>query len=130
MSKCEERIDRLQKRADHLRGRVAAAEADGRDLTFDKAELSALLWAIPILRASPSEASRPEIAAICELDGCAALREDSRNAHLEEAAKVCEGWDHEGAPNDGGPDTWDWHAKDYARAIRALKRSGRSEGSK
>jgi hypothetical protein len=35
---------------------------------------------------------------------------------LEEAAGVCEQTDEDGE----GPDCWDWHAKDYARAIRAL----------
>ena len=42
----------------------------------------------------------------------------ARREALEEAAKVCEG-------NDGeGPDTWGWHQKDYARAIRALLQKG------
>ena len=42
---------------------------------------------------------------------------------LEEAAKICEGVDDD----DGSPDTWDWHAKDYAKAIRELieKRKGK-----
>ena len=32
----------------------------------------------------------------------------------ERCAKVCEQTDDDGE----GPDCWDWHAKDYARAIR------------
>jgi len=43
---------------------------------------------------------------------------ETRNNALEEAAGVCEQGDESGS----GPDCWDWHAKDYARAIRALKR--------
>ena len=41
-----------------------------------------------------------------------------RNDAIEEAAKVCEQVDKEGS----GPDCWDWHSKDYAKAIRALKK--------
>jgi hypothetical protein len=33
----------------------------------------------------------------------------------EACAQVCEQTDEDG----DGPDCWDWHAKDYARAIRA-----------
>jgi hypothetical protein len=33
----------------------------------------------------------------------------------EACAKLCEQCDEEGE----GPDTWDWHSKDYAAAIRA-----------
>lgn len=51
-------IDRLQRRAEHLRGRIAAGEADGRDLNYDRAEMSALLWAIPILEGA---AHRPDV---------------------------------------------------------------------
>ena len=39
----------LQKRADHLANRIAN---DQRDLAWDKAELAALRWAIPVLIAS------------------------------------------------------------------------------
>jgi hypothetical protein len=46
----KEYLDRLQRRADHLRGRIAAAEADGQNLNWDKAEMSALLWAIEEIR--------------------------------------------------------------------------------
>ena len=35
----------------------------------------------------------------------------------EACAKVCEQSDKDGE----GPDCWDWHAKDYAAAIRARK---------
>ena len=38
------------------------------------------------------------------------------NAAIEAAASACEGVDDD----DGSPDTWDWHAKDYAKAVRAL----------
>jgi hypothetical protein len=42
---------------------------------------------------------------------------EGRDAVLEEAAKACEG-----DGTEEGPDTWDWHQKDYAKAIRSLKR--------
>ena len=38
-----------------------------------------------------------------------------REAIIEECAKVCEGDGEE------TPDAWEWHSKDYARAIRELK---------
>lgn len=41
-----DRIAVLKKREDHLRRRVDQAEASGRDLSFDKAEASALHWII------------------------------------------------------------------------------------
>lgn len=37
---------------------------------------------------------------------------------LEAAAGACEQTDEEGE----GPDSWGWHAKDYAKAIRAMKK--------
>jgi hypothetical protein len=43
----EEYLDRLQRRADHLAFRIANSD---KDLSFDKAELSAILWAIRELR--------------------------------------------------------------------------------
>ena len=49
---------------------------------------------------------------------------ESRALAIEECAKVCEGTDED----DGSPDTWDWHAKDYAKAIRALKRTNEVNG--
>ena len=39
------------------------------------------------------------------------------NDAYEGAAQVCEQTDIDGE----GPDCWDWHSKDYAAAIRALK---------
>lgn len=36
---------------------------------------------------------------------------------LREAREVCEQRDEEGE----GPDCWDWHAKDYAAAIKQLE---------
>ena len=44
-----EKIDRLRKRADHLAQRILEAKAAGRDLSYDRSELSALLWAIEII---------------------------------------------------------------------------------
>jgi hypothetical protein len=44
-----EKIARLRKRADHLALRILQAKADGRDLSYDRAELSSLLWAVGIL---------------------------------------------------------------------------------
>jgi uncharacterized coiled-coil DUF342 family protein len=44
-----EKIDRLRKRADHLAARILQAKAAGRDLSYDRSELSALLWAIEII---------------------------------------------------------------------------------
>ena len=38
-----------------------------------------------------------------------------RESEREACAKVCEQFDEE----EGGPDSWDWHSKDYAQAIRA-----------
>lgn len=45
----KKKIERLQKRADFLDKRIAEAEADGRDLSFDKAERSALVTAIELM---------------------------------------------------------------------------------
>ena len=109
MSKAEERIDRLQKRADHLRGRVAAAEADGRDLTFDKAELSALLWAIPLLR-SGEAVQLEELAQMCDEIGASDYQK-IKATHGERLA-------------------WCHGAVACADAIRAKKRSFDTEESK
>lgn len=38
-------------------------------------------------------------------------------ATKEEDAKICEQSDTDGE----GPDCWDWHSKDYAKAIRESK---------
>ena len=40
-------------------------------------------------------------------------------AEREECAKICEQSDEDGE----GPDCWDWHAKDFAAAIRARGQS-------
>lgn len=44
-----------------------------------------------------------------------------REEIIEECAKVCEGDGEE------TPDAWDWHSKDYAKAIRALKTAPTSD---
>jgi hypothetical protein len=44
-----DRIGRLNKRLVHLRERISKAEIDGEDLSFDKAEASALVWAIDVI---------------------------------------------------------------------------------
>jgi hypothetical protein len=49
------KLDSLERRAGFLRARVAGGEADGVDLSYDKGELSALLWAIAKLRREVSE---------------------------------------------------------------------------
>jgi hypothetical protein len=46
-----------------------------------------------------------------------ALHRDVVDATLERAAMVCVETDEDGE----NPDCWGWHAKDYAKAIRALK---------
>jgi hypothetical protein len=42
------------------------------------------------------------------------LCQSSRAAERERCARLCEQTDEDGE----GPDCWDWHSKDYARAIR------------
>lgn len=42
----QEKLGRLQRRADHLARRIAASD---KDLSYDKAELSALQWAITFI---------------------------------------------------------------------------------
>ena len=44
-TKSNERLAVLKKRENHLRNRIAAADAVGIDLSYDKAEASALRWA-------------------------------------------------------------------------------------
>lgn len=45
-----DRIERLRRRAEYLRNRIAKLESkDLRSLAYDKGELSALEWAIPLL---------------------------------------------------------------------------------
>lgn len=43
------RVDTLKARADHLERRIAEAANEGKSLSYDRAELSALQWAMPIL---------------------------------------------------------------------------------
>lgn len=50
----------------------------------------------------------------CDRPSCVAVRE-AVAAERESCAKVCEQTDEDGE----GPDCWGWHAKDYAKAIRA-----------
>lgn len=52
----KENLERLQRRADHLTKRIDAATAEGKDLNWDKAERSAIIWAIENLQ----EDTRPE----------------------------------------------------------------------
>ncbi len=57
------KIDALERRAGFLRARVAGGEADGVDLSYDKQELGALLWAVDRLRAPPPEGREQVISA-------------------------------------------------------------------
>lgn len=43
------RIGSLTTRAEHLRRRIEEARRVGKDMTWDKAELMALEWALPVL---------------------------------------------------------------------------------
>ncbi len=45
------RVETLKTRATHLHRRIALAAKEGRELSYDKAELSALEWAMPVLEA-------------------------------------------------------------------------------
>lgn len=45
------RVDCLKHRAEHLEERIEQAAEQGRDLTYDRAELSAIRWALPVLEA-------------------------------------------------------------------------------
>lgn len=49
--KRERRLRMLRRRADHLEGRIAANP--DKHLSFDKAELSALRWAVSVLDPQP-----------------------------------------------------------------------------
>lgn len=55
-----ERLDRLRKRAHHLQNRIDARPR--YDLSYDKAELSALCWAIAKISGKPftTDASQPQ----------------------------------------------------------------------
>lgn len=43
------RVETLKTRATHLHRRISDAAREGKELSYDKAELSALEWAIPLL---------------------------------------------------------------------------------
>lgn len=101
--------------------------------SFERLRFEAI-GALPdlIKAARSTEAKGPEIAAICELDGCAALRYDSRNAALEEAAALLERQANKQAE-------WEQHPKCetqggseflYAAAntVRSLKRQSAPSG--
>lgn len=49
IKKSWDRIATLEKRLRWLDNRIKYAESDGKEFSFDKAEASALRWAIPIL---------------------------------------------------------------------------------
>jgi hypothetical protein len=49
VTKAQERIVRLKRRANWLEARVAVSDVNGRDLSLDKSELSALRWAVKVL---------------------------------------------------------------------------------
>lgn len=51
-----------------------------------------------------------------QLSAATAALKEARDKALEEAAYACEG-----SGDEESPDCWDWHSKDYAKAIRALK---------
>lgn len=61
MTREQEYVERLRRRADYLARRVAEGAAKGQDLTWDRAELGALLWAIDRLAPSADTpgAARP-----------------------------------------------------------------------
>jgi len=46
----QKRIDRLQRRADILRARIQAGTIIDQPLSYDNAELVALLWAIKMVK--------------------------------------------------------------------------------
>ena len=45
-----ERLRRLEERRDYLKGKIFAQAKGKNDLSFARAELSSLQWAIPIVR--------------------------------------------------------------------------------
>lgn len=59
VTKAHERIMRLKRRANWLEARVAIGQDDERDLSLDKAELSALRWAVKILEERFGETPEP-----------------------------------------------------------------------
>lgn len=46
MTTTQDYLKRLERRADHLSERIVENRALGKDCSYDRAELSALLWAI------------------------------------------------------------------------------------
>ena len=55
--------------------------------------------------------------AVCGITAITRLCTLAASKALEAAAGACEQTDEEGQ----GPDSWGWHAKDYAKTIRAIK---------
>lgn len=56
-----------------------------------------------------------------EYEAAQAAWHAGQEAMKERAARACEGWSGDDAIHpDEGPDTWDWHSKDYACVVRAL----------
>ena len=55
MNKEEERLNRLRRRCQWLEARIAKAQGNGQDVSFDVAEASALRWAIERITTSPDE---------------------------------------------------------------------------
>ncbi len=47
--KAIDRLKRLKRRRDFLQSRVADGDVNGRELSFDKGELSALEWAVEVI---------------------------------------------------------------------------------
>jgi len=47
--KAIDRLKRLKRRRDFLQSRVDDGDANGRELSFDKGELSALVWAVEVI---------------------------------------------------------------------------------
>jgi hypothetical protein len=59
VTKAQDRIMRLKRRANWLEARVSIGDSNARDLSRDKAELSALRWAVKILEEQFGEAPEP-----------------------------------------------------------------------
>lgn len=67
------RLASLYRRLAWLKKRVGEANVDGRQLTYDQAEIEALEWAIPILE---REVERP--AGPCECGHARSLHDETR----------------------------------------------------
>ena len=50
-----DKLNRLRRRMEYLRSRVLDANQKGQDLSYDKAELSALTWAVNRLERNEDE---------------------------------------------------------------------------